>query len=235
MRKNQFFGLFFQLLVVIFLGLFTTAIFAQDAAPAMAGDPWANQGAGTGNAYPGPVTGAHHQATPGPGWGRGGSLGAREQAVRRWAARRRAAHLDFQRGSLLGAGPGPIGPVGPLGMFQLSAEQQQQMYGLVNEADKKQWDLKGQINYETRKLQQLYSAEALDPKAIGEMHGRIFDLQRQIIEASLQASNDMMGVLTSEQQERLRRMRGLPPQPGPTTRQPGPTTRQPGPTTSKPE
>ena len=57
------------------------------------------------------------------------------------------------------------------------------------------------------KLRRLYAAQPRDAKAIGAVYGHIFDVRRQMIEATVEASNRAEAVLTEEQREQFKPLR----------------------------
>jgi Spy/CpxP family protein refolding chaperone len=108
----------------------------------------------------------------------------------------------------MGSGMGMMGGgMGPMGMLDLSDEQREAMRGIQRDLAKKQRGLMVQMWDEQDKLVDLYAAETRDPAAIGKVYGKIFDLKRQMIEASIAAGNKMETVLTDEQREQLKTMR----------------------------
>ena len=74
-------------------------------------------------------------------------------------------------------------------------------------------------------LHKAYAEERPDPKAIGATYGKIFDLKRQMIEATLEAKNASKDVLTEEQLAKMKEMkqrrRGMMRGPGGMMRGPG--------------
>ena len=57
------------------------------------------------------------------------------------------------------------------------------------------------------KLRELSAADMPDPKQVGAAYAAIADLKQQMIEAHVQAHNDMQTVLTKEQREQLQTWR----------------------------
>ncbi len=102
---------------------------------------------------------------------------------------------------------GMIGSPGPIWMLDLSDGQRSELYKIRRQLRKKNWSMTGQIMDEMDTLQELYAADTRDAAAIGKVYGKIFDLKRQIIEASIEAGNQMEQVLSTEQAEQLQRMR----------------------------
>jgi Spy/CpxP family protein refolding chaperone len=102
-----------------------------------------------------------------------------------------------------GMGPGMTG-AGPLVGLELTREQQKQMVRIETELGKHNWALQGKIIDARGELLELYADETPDPKKIGAVYGKIFDLRRQMIEAAIEAKNRQRAVLTEEQREKLR-------------------------------
>lgn len=101
-------------------------------------------------------------------------------------------------------GQGMMEGMGMLAGVDLSDEQRKRLYAIHDGARKQHWDLMGRIMDERTKLRDLYMADKHDPAAIGAEYQRIFDLRRQMIEASVTAHNQAEEVLTPEQRQALR-------------------------------
>ena len=111
-------------------------------------------------------------------------------------------------------GPGMTG-MGPVWMLNLTDEQRAKIGKLQGELRKKQWATMGQIMDEREKLFELYSADSPDAKKVGAVYGKIFDLRRQMIEATIDTQNRMQALLTKEQRAQLDQWRhGWGPGPG---------------------
>jgi hypothetical protein len=93
-------------------------------------------------------------------------------------------------------GPGMMG-MGPVWMLNLTDEQRAKISKLQEQLRKKQWTTMGQIMDERQKLYELYSAENPDPKKVGAVYGKIFDLRRQMIEAAIDTQNRAQAVVRS--------------------------------------
>jgi Spy/CpxP family protein refolding chaperone len=107
-------------------------------------------------------------------------------------------------GGMDGFGPGMMG-MGPMAMLDLSDAQTAQVQKIQAEFMKAQRPLMRRIWDEKKQLWNLRSAEKPDPAAIGKAYGRLADLQRQALEAHIDAENKMAAVLTKEQQAQMRR------------------------------
>lgn len=106
---------------------------------------------------------------------------------------------------MMGMGPGMMGGYGPWGTLSLDAQQQKKITQIQDDLSKKHWDLMGKMNGEYAKLNQLYYSSKREPAAIGAQQQKIFDLQRQMMESSVEAQNRIDAVLTPEQKEQIQR------------------------------
>lgn len=114
-----------------------------------------------------------------------------------------------------GMGPGMMGPgmmgggfgLGPLAALNLSEEQQRNINRVQDNLRKQHWTLLGQIQEQQAALRDLYTAEQTDPKKIGDVYGKIGDLQRQMAESHAQALNDVRATLTPEQRQQWAQIR----------------------------
>jgi Spy/CpxP family protein refolding chaperone len=114
---------------------------------------------------------------------------------------------------MMGPGMGMMGPgmgagPGPFDMLNLSAEQRTKINAIQDSLRKQQWALQGKINDEEARLRDLYMVDQPDPKKVGQAYNGIFDLRRQMIEAHVQAHNQMQNVLTPEQRNQIKQLRG---------------------------
>jgi Spy/CpxP family protein refolding chaperone len=108
-----------------------------------------------------------------------------------------------------GYGPGPgygrgYGPGGGLAALNLSDEQRDKIAAIQEEHRKKNWDRMGQMRSEQFKLRRMYSAEKVDPAAVGEQQKKVDDLRRQVIQSRVEARNQVQAVLTPEQRKQFR-------------------------------
>lgn len=110
---------------------------------------------------------------------------------------------DYGMGPGMMGGYGMMGP-GPVSGLELSSEQQKQITRINTELRKHNWALQGEIIDAQGKLFELYADENPDAKKIGAVYGKIFDLRRQMIEATIDAQNRQRAILTNEQREQLR-------------------------------
>ena len=107
-------------------------------------------------------------------------------------------------GGMGGFGPGMMG-MGPMAMLDLSDAQTAQLQKIQAESMKMHRPLMRRIWDEKKQLWALMKAEKRDPAAIGKAYDKLADLQRQALEAHIDAENKMAAVLTKEQQAQMRR------------------------------
>lgn len=113
---------------------------------------------------------------------------------------------------MMGWPDGAMGMMGGYGMhgysgLDLSAEQMNKIDKIHDDTRKKHWELMGKIMDEAVRLRELRNAEKPDPAAIGKQYGKIQDMQRQMLEQSVDAENRVEALLTKEQRDRFRKMR----------------------------
>ena len=94
-----------------------------------------------------------------------------------------------------------------LSSLDLTDEQREQIATIHDELHKQHWSLRGSMFDDQSKLRRLYAAQPRDAKAIGASYGHIFDVRRQMIEATIEASNRAAAVLTEEQRKQLEPVR----------------------------
>lgn len=107
----------------------------------------------------------------------------------------------------MGWGPGMGMGMGPLAMLDLTDDQRKQIARIQEDVRKRHWNTLGKIHEEQARLGELYAAEKPDAKQIGQAYGSIAKLQQEIVEASVQAQNQILDVLTKEQREQLAQWR----------------------------
>jgi len=108
-------------------------------------------------------------------------------------------------GMMGGMGPGMGGGMGPMAMLDLSEAQTAQLKKIQTESMKKQRALLLQMWDEQANLGDLVNAEKRDPAAIGKAYGKLADVQRQALEAHIDAENKAAAVFTKEQMMQMRR------------------------------
>lgn len=93
--------------------------------------------------------------------------------------------------------------------LNLDDKQRSKVRQLQRELHKQHRDLMDKMMDDREKLEDLYDADKRDAKAIGKAYEKIFDLQRQMIEQSIETSNKALEVLTDEQRKQVKSMRGV--------------------------
>lgn len=126
----------------------------------------------------------------GPGWGMGPQMGMMRPGM-----------------GMMAPGMGQRGMEWQLNMLVLSDKQREQIMGIFVEMSKRRWEFMGKLWDEQKKLQNLYSADKLDAKAIGEAYSGLFDIKRQMIESIIEAHNQRLAVLTEEQRNKLEELK----------------------------
>jgi Spy/CpxP family protein refolding chaperone len=111
-------------------------------------------------------------------------------------------------GMMGGMGPGMGGGMGPMAMLDLSEAQTAQLKKIQTESMKKQRALLLQMWDEQANLGDLLNADKRDPAAIGKAYDKLADVQRQALEARIDAENKAAAVLTKEQMMQMRRGSG---------------------------
>jgi Spy/CpxP family protein refolding chaperone len=89
----------------------------------------------------------------------------------------------------------------------LSEDQRAKIRGIFEETRRKNWGTIGQIQSERFALQELMRGDKVDPGAAVEQKRKIDDLKRQVMRVRLEARNQVLAVLTPEQQEKARALR----------------------------
>jgi len=100
-------------------------------------------------------------------------------------------------------GYGGMGMMGYGGMIDLSQAQRDKMEKIQQGMRKSHFAMMESMIKEREKLAELYSQETPSPSKIGAVYGRIFAIQRQMIESGISAHNQMNKVLTKEQREQI--------------------------------
>lgn len=109
-----------------------------------------------------------------------------------------------------GYGPGMMGGYGrgggPMAALNLTEEQQDKLFALQEANRKKNWDTMSSMRSEMFKLQRMYNAESVDPKALLEQQKKVDDLRRVVLASRLDMRKQMESVLTPEQKKQLRQV-----------------------------
>lgn len=103
-----------------------------------------------------------------------------------------------------GMAPGMMGAPDILFGVDLDDNQRKSVNAIHDELRRKRWELMGRTMDEQSRLRDLYQADKRDPKAIGAAYQRVFDLRRQMIEASIDAHNKIEELLKPEQRKAAR-------------------------------
>lgn len=96
--------------------------------------------------------------------------------------------------------------IGMVMTLELSDEQRSRINKLSDELTHNNWVTTGSITDESAKLRDLYAADKRDPSAIGKEYQKIFDMERQMIEATVDTQNRIEELLTPEQRTQLKDM-----------------------------
>jgi|GEM_PF-3253109 Spy/CpxP family protein refolding chaperone len=106
----------------------------------------------------------------------------------------------------MGMGPGMMG-IGPMHMLNLTDEQRDKIEKIHDAEHKKHLDVAGKMFEQQTRLRDLTQEDKPDPKKVGAAYGEIAKLQQQMLEAHVQAFNQMQDVLTREQRDQLKQWR----------------------------
>lgn len=160
------------------------------------------------------IAGHHHARMVGP-WSAGGWHSG-------WGPGSATAGSCAANGAMMGFGtmgqglmmnPGVTGGPDALawmaagGMLDLNDDQRRQIEKIGDEIRGRQWDLMAKLRSERLKLLELDRMERPDPAAVGAQYAKAAQLQRQLIELSLDARNRSDAVLDQAQLDRLRSWR----------------------------
>lgn len=96
-------------------------------------------------------------------------------------------------------------------MLDLTAEQRKQVRDIQRDNKHKQIDLNDKIGDLSDTLLDMYKQDKREAKEIGKVYGQIFDIRRQMIELSIDATNRVTDVLTKEQKEKMKMMTSKKP------------------------
>jgi Spy/CpxP family protein refolding chaperone len=115
--------------------------------------------------------------------------------------------MGHMMGSMMG-GQGMMGMPGMMmggyGMLDLSDKQIAQFNDIQTKLQKELWQLMGKMLDEQAKVRDAWSVDKPDPKKVGAIFSEISQLQRQALEARVQAMNKIYDVLSDEQRENLK-------------------------------
>lgn len=163
---------------------------------------------------------AQQSPYPGAGYGPQGMWQqlTPEQQKQMWENMQRGGYGPGMMGGY-GPGYGMMGGYGPsYGMgptmmggwagLNLTDAQKAQMEKIHDSLQEKHRKLMFEMWDEQAKMAKLYNAERRDPAAIGKAHDKLSKLQREALEARIEAENKIDDVLTKDQKAQVRRGRG---------------------------
>lgn len=96
---------------------------------------------------------------------------------------------------------------GIMSALNLTPEQIQQVAAIAEEARAKNTARIAAIAEEFKKIGPLFAQEDPDPAAIGAAYAKVFDLQRQAIEDSIETYKKQVAILNDEQKAKWKAMR----------------------------
>jgi Spy/CpxP family protein refolding chaperone len=99
-------------------------------------------------------------------------------------------------------GPGMMGNWAGLNLSQSQLEQWDKIHDKLQDKHRK---LMSEMWDEQARLAKLYNADKLDSSAIGKSYEKLAKLQREAIEARIEAENKFHELLTKEQKAQVRR------------------------------
>jgi len=85
----------------------------------------------------------------------------------------------------------------------LNDRQRKEVRAITRELRAKVWALEDKMEDVSDELFQLYGGKHRDPKAIGKVYSKIFDLRRQKIELQIEAGNRIEALLNAEQKKNM--------------------------------
>ena len=91
-----------------------------------------------------------------------------------------------------------------MGITNLTDEQQNSINQLHDSMRKSHWELMGLAMDERVNLRDAMAADRPDPKNVGGIYGRLFDLKRKMIESQIETHNGVLDLLTEEQAEQMK-------------------------------
>jgi len=178
------------------------------------------QGPGMGPGMMGPGSGPYHQGDR-PYYGRGyhgyGGYGMGPGMMGGYGGYGMGPGMMGGYGGYGMMGPGMMGGYGMMGPgmmgygpgygINLSDKQRQEFAKIQQQTMQQNWEIMGKMREQMLKLQELYGADTVDPKAVGQVYDRIATLRKQMLENSIEAHNQMRKHLTKEQRETWQNMR----------------------------
>ena len=117
-------------------------------------------------------------------------------------------HMGMMGGGHMGMmGGGHMGMMMGFEKLGLTDEQREQIGEIKHKLHKQHWSIMGQMIDVKEELRKAHSGDMPDPKAVGAVYGKMFDLQRQMIEARMEAKNLAFDLLTEEQVAQMKSMK----------------------------
>lgn len=113
------------------------------------------------------------------------------------------------QGMMGGMGMGMMGGMqgGAYALLNLGADQRTKINQIMDDTRRKNWTTLGKIQDEKAKLRDLYAADKRDAKAISHAVAGVQALERQVLEAHLEAQSRAETLLTDAQREQLKQLR----------------------------
>jgi Spy/CpxP family protein refolding chaperone len=119
-------------------------------------------------------------------------------------------HQGMMDGGMMGGMDGMMHGDRALQMLDLSPEQRSKINSIRDDLRHKNWATLGKIQDEQARLRDLFAADKRDTRAISSTYASVQALQRQALDASLDAQNRMEALLTDAQREQLKQWRRNP-------------------------
>ena len=92
-----------------------------------------------------------------------------------------------------------------MGITDLTEDQQKSINGIHDSMRKNHWELMGSAMDEQVNLRDAMAVDRPDPKSVGEIYGRLFDLKRKMIESRLETHNSVLDILSDEQKAQMKK------------------------------
>jgi len=108
---------------------------------------------------------------------------------------------------MMGMDPGVLGygQLGPIGMLDLKDDQIKQISKIQDDLVKRHRDLMQKVWEQQDQLGKLYYAEKRDDTAIKKAYAKLNDLQKEMLDARLDADKRIEALLSKEQKEQMQR------------------------------
>jgi hypothetical protein len=90
-----------------------------------------------------------------------------------------------------------------MGVTNLTGDQQNSINNLHDSMRKNHWELMGSAMDEQVNLREVLRVDRPDPKSVGEIYGRLFNLKRKMIESRIETRNAVLDLLSEEQVEQM--------------------------------